>query len=136
MKFYISHNDLIFITILDEQWTTETGRCVDSTGNDAQRLIEEPIDFSCSEFDRTVPALGCKELCQSDPKCKGWMLYEQHLGGYGKGCKGKCVLFSGDIKGGDGTMISQELMMSGFKCQFRLGVYLISRSHNFHLKLH
>jgi len=103
----------------DEQWTSETGVCVDSTGNDPQRYIEDPIDFPCSEFERTVPELGCKEFCQSDSKCKGSTFYEQHLGGYGWGCKGKCVLFSGDIDGGDGTMNSQELMMSGFKCQFR-----------------
>ena len=132
MKFYMLHNNLIFNTILDEQWTSETGVCVDSTGNDPQRYIEDPIDFPCSEFERTVPELGCKEFCQSDSKCKGSTFYEQHLGGYGWGCKGKCVLFSGDIDGGDGTMNSQELMMSGFKCQFRSGVYLISRSHNFH----
>ena len=122
---FISDKNLIFNIILDEQWTTETGICVDSTGNDAQRLIEEPINFSCSDLERTIPELGCKEHCQSDPKCKGWMFYEQHVGGYGYSCKGKCVLFSGDIKGGDGTENSQVLMMTGFKCQFRSGVYFI-----------
>ena len=124
-------SSLIFNAILDEQWTTETGVCVGTTGTEAKRLIEEPISFSCSDLERTIPELGCKEFCQSDPKCKGWMFYEQHYGGYGYGCQGKCVLFSGDIKRGDGIENSRVLMMSGIKCQFRTGVYLISRTDYF-----